>query len=341
LCEYSIHSKTCDAKGNFGCPDGTVCNISSKPGICVSYDSAENFLESKETSTLKYKGHNIIGSKSAIEALKKQLEKIKPAAKPITKPVAKITPKKGPKYRTDPLTKKQLITVISSITGRSPDYYKTQDILFLTKLYEKISTDYQKAMELAIQLSELTGMPVDTFDSWDIEEMEFEIDKYQNQEEVHVDEEEEKEEDEEEKEESEAESEVESVKEEKISRPKTASLAGIKPLTQKMKAMVVQDEDEEYEEEKKEATPPPKPAAVKPVAKEKPKPKEKPKEKPKPKPKSASESKSAEDSDEEKNEVSAKVQKIIKNIKAGKKADDGTEISQWQQAVIKCLGLGA
>lgn len=327
LCEYSIHSKTCDAKGNFACPGDLVCNVSSKPGVCVGADS-------KEAATWKYKGHNIIGSKSAIEALKKQLEK-KPVA--VAKPVAKPkSPKKGPNYRTDPLTKEQLITVISSITGRSPDYYKKQDISSLTKLYDKVSKDYQKAMELAIQLSELTGMSRDEFDSWTIEQMEFEINRYQKEEIVHVDEEE-AESEAEEKQKEESESEEESEEEQKISKPKTASLAGIDfskspSLTKKMKAMVVQDEeDKEAEEEPEEK--------VKPKPKEKPKP-VKPKEKPKPK--SASESEAEEEeSDEDKNEVSAKVQKIIKNIKAGKKADDGTEISQWQQAVIKCLGLGA
>lgn len=340
LCEYSTNKKTCDEKGKFACPDDMVCDISSKPGICVSQKMAEKLINADKAAHIRYKEHNIIGSETAIVALKKQLAKLNASEK------AKIPAKKGPKYRRDPVTKEELIAVITALTGNSSEYYESQDVPFLAKLYKNLTKSHQNAMKLATKLSGLTGAPVETYDNWDVLDMQEEIERLENEEEIHVEENESGSE--------EAEEEAEEEEEKPVSKPviKPAKTASIQ---QKMKELAVEDEEENSEDEVADAerrltaTPLPKPAkpekpakTAKPAKAEKPSkpasPKIKPKVKPTPKSSSSEASGSEEDAGDQ---ISEKVQKIVKNIKAGKKAEEGTDISQYQQAIIKCLGLGA
>ena len=81
-------SLICDAeKGkicseDYSCGKGRVCDITTKPGVCVKQQPDE---ESK-MDVFKYLGRTIIGSKSAISKLQKQLEASKAAPKPAPKP---------------------------------------------------------------------------------------------------------------------------------------------------------------------------------------------------------------------------------------------------------------
>lgn len=69
VCQVSQNKEFCDS--DYGCSDDKVCNVSTKPGICVDSDM-------KAPATLKYKGKTIIGNIEAINKLKQKLEKCGP-----------------------------------------------------------------------------------------------------------------------------------------------------------------------------------------------------------------------------------------------------------------------
>ena len=83
-------SLICDAeKGkicseDYSCGKGRVCDITTKPGVCVKQTDEESKMD-----VFNYLGRTIIGSKSAISKLQKQLEASKPAPKPSPKPSPK------------------------------------------------------------------------------------------------------------------------------------------------------------------------------------------------------------------------------------------------------------
>ena len=90
-------SLICDAeKGkicsdDYSCGKGRVCDITTKPGVCVKQTDEESKMD-----VFNYLGRTIIGSKSAISKLQKQLEASKPASpKPAPKP-SKPEPKPAP-----------------------------------------------------------------------------------------------------------------------------------------------------------------------------------------------------------------------------------------------------
>ena len=86
LCEAE-KGKICSE--DYACGKGRVCDITTKPGVCVKQQPDD---ESK-MDVFNYLGRTIIGSKSAISKLQKQLEASKPASKPAPKPVPKPVPK--------------------------------------------------------------------------------------------------------------------------------------------------------------------------------------------------------------------------------------------------------
>ena len=56
---------------DYSCPDDKVCNVNTKPGLCVNKNINKNL------STLQYKNRTIVGSKKVIDMLKQKLEKEK------------------------------------------------------------------------------------------------------------------------------------------------------------------------------------------------------------------------------------------------------------------------
>lgn len=57
----------CSEDNDYACSDGRVCDASSNPGVCIDKNMTKNMDE------IEYKGRNIVGSKQAIKALKRQL----------------------------------------------------------------------------------------------------------------------------------------------------------------------------------------------------------------------------------------------------------------------------
>jgi hypothetical protein len=76
-------SSVCNQENEFNCPNGTICNISTNPGICVNpklASSEQSWLayypkdiQGLEISKMEHKGKQIVGSKEAINALRKKL----------------------------------------------------------------------------------------------------------------------------------------------------------------------------------------------------------------------------------------------------------------------------
>ena len=94
-------SLICDAeKGkicseDYSCGKGRVCDITTKPGVCVKQPDEESKMD-----VFNYLGRTIIGSKSAISKLQKQLEASKPASPKPSKPEPKPS-KPEPKPESD------------------------------------------------------------------------------------------------------------------------------------------------------------------------------------------------------------------------------------------------
>ena len=67
ICQYEKHKRTCDEQNQYDCGDD-LCNVTTSPGICVDRGQAV-----EEPKWITYKGHQIVGSKDAIEALQQRL----------------------------------------------------------------------------------------------------------------------------------------------------------------------------------------------------------------------------------------------------------------------------
>jgi hypothetical protein len=63
------HNKTCDEDNDYNCGDGLVCDLATKPGICVE----ENKGITVKPSVYDYNGNKIVGSKNTIENMKNKL----------------------------------------------------------------------------------------------------------------------------------------------------------------------------------------------------------------------------------------------------------------------------
>jgi hypothetical protein len=68
FCQFSKYEESCGEDNGFKCGDDRVCDVSVNPGVCVSKNVAVG-----EPSWLEYKGRQIVGSKDAINALRKKL----------------------------------------------------------------------------------------------------------------------------------------------------------------------------------------------------------------------------------------------------------------------------
>lgn len=73
-CQYKNNfenTKTCSSDNNYGCDGGQVCNVNTKPGICVDDDLT--YFEPAWVTTAD--GHQIVGSKPSVDAVAKELSR--------------------------------------------------------------------------------------------------------------------------------------------------------------------------------------------------------------------------------------------------------------------------
>lgn len=68
LCALERGNQQCGSKNDYACPDGLVCDINTKPGVCV-----DNAVASHNVDWIEYKGKQIVGNKKAISKLRKKL----------------------------------------------------------------------------------------------------------------------------------------------------------------------------------------------------------------------------------------------------------------------------
>jgi len=113
VCQLSQNNEQCDASNDYECSDGLVCDINTKPGVCVDKGVASNSVD-----WLEYNGKQIVGNKDAIKALRKELG--------VKKAVVDL----------DDLEREDLVDRAVLISGRQPEEFNKLSIQQLTDMIE-------------------------------------------------------------------------------------------------------------------------------------------------------------------------------------------------------------
>jgi hypothetical protein len=129
ICQLSQNkNRTCSVEDGSGCMDNEVCDIHTKPGVCVDKKTAVN---SKDISWFEYNGKQILGSVEAINSLREKLN---------------VPKNKLPSNDYN----KQLVNKAMMVSGKPKDYFKyftTKQLLFFLEGYNVNVNDIQSEYE--------------------------------------------------------------------------------------------------------------------------------------------------------------------------------------------------